>query len=287
MLNNFTDFVNIDKLKDENVVGAFTYLFYKLEYLFSKTDFAKLKSVCMLRGAPLPQKYKQQIKDAQEPEDIFDALDNPLYCNWLNVRLLERIAKNIENQLAEELIKIYKEIVYSRKVSNVKQYFGICFDKQTMSHIEVKINKIHEDLTVKDILNNYKLEEVMNIYTGAMSVKDTSVGCLKITIVIPLHCSLHAFEMAQRNALKLRQFHIQYLEIESLPKVFALNHSDNENTLSSLSSSIPICKLYYYICLYVQYVWYRSKVTSHSLAIFVEWRVQLNSVSSPLTFIQY
>ena len=211
--------------------------------LFSKIDFAEFKSVCMLRGAPLPQGYKQRIRDAQELDDIFDVLENPLYCNWLNVRLLERIAKNIENQLAEELIKIYKENVYSRKISNVKKYFKICFNKETVSYIEVKINKTHKDLTVEEILNNCEeLEEVMDIYTGAVSVTNSSAGCLQITIVIPLYCSLYAFKTVQRNALKLRQFHIQYLEIESLPKVFALNYSDNENTLVSLSSTIPICK---------------------------------------------
>ena len=93
----FTDFANIDELKDENVVGAFTYLFSKLEILFSKADCVELKCVCMLRGAPLPREFKQQIRAAQELDDIFDVLDNPLYCNWLNVRLLKRIAKNIEN----------------------------------------------------------------------------------------------------------------------------------------------------------------------------------------------
>ena len=257
MFNNFTDFANIDELKDENVVGAFTYLFRKLVILLSKVDFAEFKSVCMLRGAPLPREFKQQIRAAQEMDDIFDVLDNPLYCNWLNVRLLKRIAKNIENQQAIELIKIYEENVYSRKVSDVKQYFSICFDDKTVSQIEVKINKIHEDLTVKEIFKHCKeLDKIMDIYTGAVSLTGSGAGCLKITIVIPLHCSLHAFKTVKRNPLKLRQFHIQYLEIESFPKLFALNYPDNDNTLVSSSSDIPICKFALctctlHVCMYV------------------------------------
>ena len=246
MITNFTDFVDIDRLKDENVVQAFTYLFSKLEDLFSTVNFTKLRSVCMFRGAPLPREFKEQIKAAQELSDILDVLDNPLYCNWLNVRLLKGISKNIENKTALKLVQMYEEIVHSRKVSDVKQYFSICFDTKIVSVIEVKINSNHEDLTVKQIFDCCKeLERVMDIYAGAASVADSNPGCLKITMIVPLHCSLHAFNMAKKNFLRLRQCHIQYLEIESFPKVFAFNYPASENTFASVSVSCLKCK---YVC---------------------------------------
>ena len=240
-----TDFVDVDKLKDENVVGAFTYLFRTLGSLFAKVDFVKLRRICMLRGAPLPKEFKQQIKEAQELDDILDVLDNPLYCNWLNVRLLKRIAKNIDNQQAEELIQIYEDSVYSRKVSDVKQYFSICFAEKTVSQIELEINQHHENLIVKDILKYCKeLEKVMDIYTGAASATGSRPGCLKITIVIPVHCSLYAFKMVKNNIIKLRQFHIQYVEVESFPKVFTLSCFGTENYLVHLSSDTSKCKFF-------------------------------------------
>ena len=240
---NFTDFVDIDQLKDENVIGAFTYLFTILEELFATENFAKLKSVCMLRDALLPREFNEQIKAAQKLSDILDVFDdNPLYCNWLNVRLLKRIAKNIRNQRALELIEIYEDSVSSRKISDVKKYFSICFDEKVVSLIEVKINKSHEDLTIKQIFNYCKeLENVMDIYTGSVSVMDSNPGCLKITIVIPLHCSLHAFNMAKKNFLRLRQFHIQYLEIQSFHKVLAFNHPSSESTLGIFSVNYFKC----------------------------------------------
>ena len=243
--------MDVDKLKDQNVVEAFTYLFGTLGSLFAKIDFVKLKRVCMFRGAPLPQDFKEKIRAAQELDDILDVLDNPLYCNWLNVRLLKTIAKNINNQQAEELIQIYEDSVYSRKVSDVKQYFSLCFDKKTVSRIEVKINKIHdEDITIKEIFNCCKgLEKILDIYTGAVSVTRSGPGCLKITVVIPIHCSLHAFSMARKNYFKLRQFHIQYLEIETFSKVFALNLPNKENVDAVLSTSTSKkCK---FTCSYV------------------------------------
>ena len=238
--------MDIDKIKDEDVVGAFTYFFNKLTILFAKVDFTKLKRVCMLRGAPLSREYKQQIKAAQELDDILDVLEDPLYCNWLNVRLLKRIAKNIENKLAEKLIQIYEESVYSRKVSDVKEYFSLCFNEKAISWIEVKINKYHENVTVKEIIDCCKwLEKRMDLYIGATSAIDSNQGCLKITIVIPIHCSLHAFSMAKKNFLQLRQVHIQYLEIESYPKVFAMNILDAEKNHETLSSNTINCEFCY------------------------------------------
>ena len=136
---------------------------------------------------------------------------------------------------------MYEEIVHSRKVSDVKKYFSICFNKNMVSKIEVKINNSYEDLTIKQIFECCKeLENTMNMYTGATSVTDSNPGCLKITIVIPLHCSLHAFNMAKKNFIRLRRFHIQYLEIESFPKVFAHYYPGSKNTLANFS--VNSCK---------------------------------------------
>ena len=146
---------DIDKLEDVNVIEAFRYLIFKLKTLFREENFSKLKSICQLRGAPLPLEFKQQVKAAREVHKIFDVLrDNPLYCNWLNVRLLKRIAKNINNQRAVKLMQTYENSMYSKKVSEVKQYVSRAyFDAKTVSVLEVQINKNHEDLTVKQVID--------------------------------------------------------------------------------------------------------------------------------------
>ena len=209
--------------------------------LFEEIEFTKLKSVCMLWGVPLPQKFRQYINEAKNLDDILTLFNNTIYCNWLNVRLLKRIASNIDNHEIEKAIEIYENHVYSSKISVVDKYFSLWVGgKESVSKIEVEINTSHKDLTVKQIIDYCGgLEKIMSIYAGAISAINNRPGCLKITVVIPLHCSLHAFEMARKNFIKLRQFHIQYLEIESFPKVFAFNYYDNENALTVLSSSVP------------------------------------------------
>ena len=246
-----SDCLDVDKLKDEDVFGAFSYLLSRIENLFEKMDFSKLKSVCMLRGVPLPRDFKQQITGATNFYDILEMFDNTIYCNWLNVHLLKKIANNIDDQEIGKAIKIYEDHIYSRKVSVVKNYFSLCFDEKAMSKIEVKINKGPEDLTVKQIIDCFGgLENVMDIYTGAISTIGSRPGCLRITVVIPLHCSLHAFKMAKRSFIKLRQFHIQYLEIESFSRVFAFNCCNDENAPMISSSDVPKCEFTYVKCLY-------------------------------------
>ena len=236
--------IDIEKIKDKNVILAFTYLFSRLGLLFADVDFVTLKSVCMFRGSTsLPKEYKQQMRAAQELDDILDALDNPLYCNWLNVRILKRISMHSDNQPAVKLIQTYENSIYPRKASDVKDYFSSAFDENAVSKIETEINGDYENTTVKQIIEVCeKIEIIMDIYRGAVSVTSAGPGCLKITIVIPLDCSLHAFKMAKKNFLKLRQLHIQYVEIESFPKVYALNYP--AELTPAISSSSILCKLH-------------------------------------------
>ena len=165
--NNFTDLVDIDKLTDENVISAYSYLLYKLSDLFAGEDFTTLKRVCMQRGTQLSQEYKQKIKAAEKLDDIFDVLDDTLYCNWLNVSLLKRIAKNIGNQPAKEVIQLYEDIVNSKKVSDVKKHFPLCFDKNLMA-------KISEDEKILEY-ENRSVKEFTKYLENRMDVDITKV----------------------------------------------------------------------------------------------------------------
>ena len=223
------------KFEDDDVIGAFAYLFNKLGILFGEVDFIVLKRACIQRGTLLSSDFKQRIKAANELDDLLDALDNPMYCNWLNTRLLKRIVKTIDIPEAEHLIQAYEKCVYSRKVSDVMGHFDLrCFNESHVSLVLAKINTTLESLTVADIVKYcQKLEQNMDVYAGSVSAAKCQPGCLQITCVIPVHCALHAYETAKSNFLKFRQFHIQYIEIESFPKVFALRFSIiKENNLT-------------------------------------------------------
>ena len=223
--------------------------------LFNEVQFATFKRTCENTSVLLSQEFQEKIKAAQELDDILYVLRKPMYCNWLNVRLLKRIALNGCIKKALKFIEIYENHVHSRPVSNVTEYFTKrYFDEKTLSVVEVEFNKSHKNLTVYDVItSNEKVKEVLDIFKDPTLPKSVDPGCLKFTFFIPLHCTLHAYKMAKRNFLRLRQYHIQYLEIESFPKVFALSHSDDENTRAILSSNSLKCKLYF-DCMYIHTV---------------------------------
>ena len=206
-------------------------MFDKLRILFGEVNFTQLKNACIQRGTLLPSEFKQQIKAAVELDDLLDALDNPMYCNWLNIRLLKRIVKTINIPEAKKLLQAYEKCVYSKSVSEVMPYFDTrCFNPSHVSSVNAKIVRSFTNLTVADIIKYCeRLESNMGVYAGSVTATECQPGCLQITCVIPIYCALLAYEMAKTNFLKLRQFHIQYIEIESFPKVFALNFSVKEN----------------------------------------------------------
>ena len=225
----------MEKFEDDDVVGAFGYLFNKLRILFGEVNFTELKSAFIQRGTLLPSEFKQQIKTAVELDDLLDVLDNPLYCNWLNIRLLKRIVTTIDIQEAKCLIQAYEKSVYSRKVSDVEMYLhSDYFKKSHVSLVKAKIVKSFESLTVVDIIKYCeRLESNMGVNAGSVTATECQPGCLLITCVIPEHCALHAYETAKSNFLRFRQFHIHYIEIEPFPKVFALNFSVSLDELVS------------------------------------------------------
>ena len=232
----------IEKFEDEDVVGAFAYLFDKLRILFGEVNFTQLKNACIQRGTLLPSEFKQQIKAAVELDDLLDALDNPMYCNWLNIRLLKRIVGTINIPEAKNLLQAYERCVFSRKVSEVMTYFDKrCFNPSHVSLVNAKIVTSFKSLTVSDIIKYCeRLESNMGVYAGSVTAIECQPGCLQITCVIPIHCALLAYKMAKTNFIKFRQSHIQYIEIESFPKVFALKFSRKEDDKSTIGTVMPM-----------------------------------------------
>ena len=124
----------------------------------------------MQRGTLLPSEFKQKVKAAVELDDLIDVLDNPLYCNWLNIHLLKRIVKTLNIQEGKTLIQAYEKCVYSRKVSDVEMFLHSGYFKQShVSLVNAKIVKSFESSTVADIVKYCEmLDSNMGVHTTGM-----------------------------------------------------------------------------------------------------------------------
>lgn len=76
-----------------------------------------LQNVNVTGGISLPKETLNEIRCAKDFDELFDVLCCTPYWNWMNIRMLEKMAG--ECLPAKELIKQYKDEVFSRKVKDV------------------------------------------------------------------------------------------------------------------------------------------------------------------------
>ena len=126
----------------------------------------------------------------------------------------------------------------------LKKYFHSDYFKQShVSLVNAKINESSDSLTVADIIKYcQRLESNMGVGAGSVTATKCQRGCLLISCVIPIRCTLHAYETTQANYLQFRQFHIRSIEIKPFPKINSLNISVN---LDEITSGKPITTFMY------------------------------------------
>ena len=229
----------MDWFKDD-AVGAFAYIFNNIISLLDTIKFSKLKQICTLKVAEYPDKFTEQMQKVEKIDNFSEVLSNPLYCSWINTRLLRRIVSMANIPEAVKWIDIYEKWLHPKKVSDVIHCFRtIHFNPEHTEMVKAKINENPKTLTISQVVKYCQiLESNMCIPKGSAALIDCNTGCLTITFRIPLYCALHAYEMTKKNIFTLRQFHIQYIDIKKFPKVFVMGIAAVEK---SLLSTIPTC----------------------------------------------
>ena len=232
---NFFLFVDLDVFQDyvrnNNPIGAFSFLMHELEILFEQRGFQYIKPFCEVKNGEYSPALLSQVQKANSTKEIFVAFNfNHLYCNWLNTRLLTTIATNAKIFEAVKLIQHYEECFYSKPASYIKVHqYKVKYFKSAQICIKVlaKVNHKGNIITVKQIIEYVSiLELIMELPEGSLNIESlTEFACIEINCLIPSHCSLHAHKMSEKNHLRFRQFHIRYIQIQHFDKVWAMKQS--------------------------------------------------------------
>ena len=229
---------DMERFKDD-AVTAFAYVFKNIMSLLNTIDFSKLKQNCTLKVAKFPDTFTEQMQEVEKIDKFLEVLSNPLYCSWINTRLLRRIVLMADIPEAVKLIDMYERWLHPKKVSDVIHCFQTeYFNPEHTEMVKTKINANPKTLTVSQVVRYCQiLESNMCIPEGSAALIDCNTGCLTITFRIPLYCVLHAYEMAKKNFFMFRQFHIQYIDIKKFPKVFVMSIAPAENSLLPTTST--------------------------------------------------
>ena len=186
MESTFSTFV--DKICDELKKGS---------------DFIKVRRKCIqnvnVTGTiSLPKDTLNEIRNAKEFDELFDILCFTPYWNWMNIRMLERMAADCS--AAQQVISQYKNEVFCRKVKDVVSEIPsleIPADKYT--EVKGKWNKDFDNLIVKDIVEQWnEIEKKFNV-EETMLLKSITEGCVEICWLIPNDLVERAIDSATIN----------------------------------------------------------------------------------------
>ena len=262
--SDFLIFVDQDEVevfqdyeKNNDPLGAFSFLMLKLEILFEQKDFKYVQRICEVKNGEYSPAFLNQVKNAKSTNELFIAFSsNHLYCNWLNTRLLKLIATNARISEAVKLIQRYEECFYSKPASCIKQYhykveYFITAD--ICVKVLAKINVQGNNTTIKQLIEYVSnLEYLMGLPEGSLNAESlTEFACIELNGFIPSHCSLHAHRMSEKNHFRFRQFHIRYIKIQQFDKVWAMKHSVSHEKFPVVSTTITASKFCFCICIYV------------------------------------
>ena len=148
------------------------------------------------------------------------------YWSWVDLRLLEAMIMSSGSQEAKALVSKYKEIIFSKKLSEVLEKIFTPKQKEHRkaytTRVGSKIQKDPDEVTVGDLASyRGELEKViMDINSGSCVLEHLDEGCLEIYWLIPVHCRFHAYKSALNNRHRFSKIHLQYLHIEPYPPIY-------------------------------------------------------------------
>ena len=235
-----------ERFSEDDVQDSFLYLLNRLKALWSEVDFSDLNKICS-RDQRLSNELRDNVENAKDLEETFYLLSNSPFCTWLELRLLKRMAKVANIPEAINMINTFEECVHNKKCSEVAEYFAKqCINPDYLTLVEAKLNSNADNLIVADLIEYcHKLESICNIPFESGVLVGNEKGCPKICFVIPTYCCLHAYEMVKSDFWRLRTMHIQYLQIGTFPKIYAVGNEriNKDESLLKWISSFDSCKL--------------------------------------------
>lgn len=175
------DDVDTNFNKYEDVVIAFTSLMATLQKNLRESQLEIIKARCI----PVTHgKFRESIKSKADTVDNFFKLlsDHTLYCNWMNIRLVEIIATASRNRKLEDLVNKYKRQIHSRNLRQIWQYIP---QHEVMTEyykqVQMKIPKNPDDVTVEELL---KCDRPL-ANKIALDLMKVTENCITITWLVP------------------------------------------------------------------------------------------------------
>ena len=185
--SNAQETITTDDRNSENIETTFSTFVDEIFDILDQQNFDKIQRKCLENvnitagSLQLSKEIEQKIEDTRNVGELFKVMCRfRPYWNWMNIRILEKMAGNCLP--AKELIRKYKNDVYSRKVkdviseiSNLEIPTGECY-----TEVKEKFKKDFDDLLIGDIAKRWnEIEKRLNV-KETMLLKSITDGCVEI-----------------------------------------------------------------------------------------------------------
>ena len=171
----------------EDVDECFSRFTAAMFEILSKAKFTSLRRACLensnrLGGLALSKELKSSIAAAQSLDHLFDILCDSPYWNWMNIKMLTKMAQASLLDAATKLIQQYKDEVYSRKLIDVlPQLPNLNISDTDYTKAKEKWNKDLNDVTVNDLVNHWsEVEKIFNVEEPTMLLDKVINGSIEI-----------------------------------------------------------------------------------------------------------
>ena len=160
---------------------AFTSLMAMLHKNVTESQLQIIKACCM---AVTDGTFRDSIKNEADSVDNFFTLlsEHTLYCNWMNIQLVEVIATASGNKQLEDLVNNYKREIYSRTLKQVCKYIPQDYKKNKFyKKVKVRISKSPDNITVGELIKYNCLfpNKISSLYVSV------ATNCINITWLVP------------------------------------------------------------------------------------------------------
>ena len=214
--------VSVQFKRNERVEEMFLRLVPAIGSILKKSDcdFTLLRGACIKSDQlpstlkRLPAEFIDKINKTRNLDELLALLISCPYCHWMNIHILEKLATSSGQTEAQELIAKYKEIIFSKKVTDVLQELpDLEITEDYYIRVRDKWNEELEDITVKDIINHWvKLQKILGVESLEMLLENLVKWSGELHWLIPVELTSHARLSAFKNWCDLED--VSYLSID-------------------------------------------------------------------------
>ena len=162
--------IDFSKYSVDNAFSILTANIYQI-FKSHRIEFEVLRRACFenanrLVGASIPKELVVKIQGSDNLDQLFDVLASaPPYWSWKNIRILTNMVSVSGVDEALELVKRYKQSVFSRKLSMLLKHISDAnIPPVYYSLVEQKWNKSLDEITVQDLVTHwFDVEELFDV----------------------------------------------------------------------------------------------------------------------------